>query len=181
VKRFLYVVAAVAVIVVVAVVALPFVLSPAFISAKLSEAVEQATGRRLLMGGAPRLSLWPELAVEIDDVVLGNPQGMYEGRFVSMDRLRLRIGLEPLLQRRLEVRELTLVHPRIGLVVDSDGRSNWSFATPGSAVESDDGGSAVEVAGIGLAPIVIEDGDIRYLDERSATAMASAAVVIAAK
>lgn len=171
-KRFLYVIAALAVIAVVAAVALPFVLSPAFIGGKLSEAVEQATGRRLVIGGAPRLALWPELAVEIDDVVLANPQGMYEGRFVSMDRLRLRIGLEPLVQRRLEVREAILVRPRIGLVVDSDGRANWSFATPGSAARSDEGGGAVEVAGIALAPIVIEDGEIRYLDQRSATAMA---------
>ncbi len=171
-RRLLYALAGLAVLAVVGIIALPFVLSPAFIAGKLSAAVEQATGRVLVMGSAPRLSLWPEIAVEIDNVVLGNPPGMFEGRFASVDKLKLRIGIKPLLQRRLDIRELTLVRPRIGLIVDGEGRSNWSFDAGGKAARTDKGGDVAAAGGVALAPVVIEDGDIRYLDERSGTALA---------
>ncbi len=170
-KRLLYILAAVALVAVAGIVAIPFALSPAFVAGKLSAAVEAATGRSLVMGSAPRLTLWPELAVEIDNVVLSNPPGMFAGRFASIDKLRLRIGIEPLLQRRLDIRELTLVRPRIGFIVDGEGHSNWSFekvARPSPGAKSDKAAADA----LSLAPVVIEDGDFRYLDERSGTALA---------
>ncbi len=170
-RRLLYVLAGLALVAVAGIVAIPFALSPAFVAGKLSAAVEAATGRSLVMGSAPRLTLWPELAVEIDNVVLSNPPGMFAGRFASIDTLRLRIGIEPLLQRRLDIRALTLVRPRIGFIVDGEGHSNWTFekvarASPGAKSDK------VAAGALSLAPVVIEDGDIRYLDERSGTALA---------
>ena len=160
-----------ALVAVAAVVALPFALSPAFLADKLAAAVKDTTGRSLVIGSAPRLTLWPELAVEIDNVVLSNPPGMFAGRFASIDKLKLRIGLEPLLQRRLDIRELTLVRPRIGFIVDGQGDSNWRFdkaAEPSPGAKSDKSAAGA----VSLAPVVIEDGDFRYLDERSGTALA---------
>jgi len=171
VKRLLYVLAALALIVVAGILALPFALSPAFIAPRLSAAVEAATGRNLVMGSAPRLSFWPKLTVEIDNVVLSNPPGMFEGRFASVDRLKVRIGLEALLQRRLAVRELTLVRPRIGFIVDRQGRANWSF-DEGTKAQSAGKSDKKALGDVSLAPVVIEDGDIRYLDERTGTAFA---------
>lgn len=168
-RRLLYVLAVLVLVVIAGIVTLPFVLSPAFIATRLPSAVEQATGRSLVMGSAPRLKLWPALAVEMDNVVLSNPPGMFAGRFASIDKLRVRLGLEALLQRRLDIRELTLVRPRIGFIVDGQGHANWRF----------DGGAAAQPGGksdkaaakrVSIAPMVIEDGDVRYLDERTGTA-----------
>ncbi len=171
-KRFLYALAILAILAVIAVVALPFVLSPAFIADQLAQSVHQATGRTLVMGDSPRLSLWPEIAVDIDNVVLSNPPGMFEGRFVSVDRMKLKIGIAPLFEHRLEIRELTLVRPRVGLVVDGQGKANWRFDAGSDKVKSDNGSEAGAMPDIALAPIYIQDGDIRYLDERSGTALA---------
>lgn len=170
-RRLLYVLAALAIIVVAGIVALPFVLSPAFLAPGLAAAVERATGRSLVMGSAPRLQLWPGLAVEIDNVVLSNPPGMFEGRFASVDKLKARIGFEALLQRRLDIRELTLVRPRIGFIVDGQGRANWSFDA-GAKAPTGGKSDMTAVGSASLAPLVIEDGDIRYLDERTGTAFA---------
>ncbi len=170
-KRLLYAIAVLAALAVGIAVVLPFILSPAFIADRLVAAVRQATGRTLVMGSPPHLSLWPRIGVDIDNVVLGNPPGMFEGRFVSMERLKLGIGIGPLFERRLDIREVTLVRPRIGLIVDGKGKANWRFDAGNDTAKSDEGGKVAAAPGLAHAPIYIEDGDIRYLDERSGTAM----------
>ena len=153
-KRFVYALAILAVAAVAAVVALPFVLSPSFIADRLAQAVHQATGRTLVMGGPPHLSLWPQIAVDIDNVVLSNPPGMFEGRFASVDRLKLKIGVGPLFERRLDIRELTLIRPRIGLIVDGKGNANWRFDAGSDTAKSDKGSKVDAIPDITLAPIL---------------------------
>ena len=52
--------------------ALPLVLPVDFAIQQLQQAVKATTGRTLTVSRAPRIVLWPELAIEADDVVLSN-------------------------------------------------------------------------------------------------------------
>jgi AsmA protein len=128
--------------------------------------VKAATGRTLTISGAPRIVLWPELSIEADDAVLSNPPGLYHGQLAAIPRLRLKIDAGSLFARRLEVKQLTLVNPRITLVSDGEGRANWAFAAAGSS-------SAAAAAyrplldSIASAPIRIENGVVRFVDERT--------------
>ncbi|MGI9465023.1 MAG: AsmA family protein, partial [Aestuariivirgaceae bacterium] len=156
--------------------AIPFVITPDFIGEQMQAAIKSATGRTLTIDGAPKLTYWPELAVELDNVSLSNPPGMLDGNVANMNRLRVRVAATALLSRKVEIKEITLVRPRLNLVMNSKGQANWDFddgksgagKSDGSASSSQGTGDATEyVEGVAIAPINIEDGSIKYLDERS--------------
>jgi len=141
--------------------ALGWLLLPVLSESGIRQAVERHTARSIAFAGRPRLSLWPELAVELRQVELSNPPGMAEGRFAAADAVRLKVSAASLLRRAPEVTEIVVVGPRINLLVDSEGRSNFP--------QEADAGDGPDLA---LPPIVIIDGTVRYLNERSAAAIA---------
>ncbi|MGI9465215.1 MAG: AsmA family protein [Aestuariivirgaceae bacterium] len=155
--------------------AVPLLITPEFIGEQMQAAVKKATGRSLTMNDAPRLTYWPELAVELKGVALSNPPGMFDGKIAQMNTLRVRVSASALLSRKVEIKEITLVRPRLNLVLDQQGRGNWVFGNGGAGGKSDSGsagtsgttGAGDYVEEISVAPVVIENGDIKYLDERS--------------
>ena len=181
-RRALFFFGMLAVLVVGALAALPFVITPDFIGERMQAAVKDATGRTLQIDGAPRMSYWPEFAVEIENAALSNPPGMPEGNIATMNRLRVRVAATALLSRRIEIKEITLVRPRLNLIVNGTGQANWVFDQGSSSDGKSDSaglsdGSATSasdyVEGISIAPINIEDGSIKYLDERSGSVFAA--------
>ncbi|MBI1383352.1 MAG: AsmA family protein [Rhizobiales bacterium] len=98
--------------------------------------VRQQTGRELSIGGPVSLSLYPNLAVTLDDVALANPPQMGGEPFVEMEQLRLQVPVMPLLQREVRVERFVLVKPRFALRATSDGRNNWTFARGSDADRS---------------------------------------------
>lgn len=149
-----------------AVLALPFIIPHDFIAGQLRDAVKAETGRTLTIGEAPKLVFWPDFAVTLKNVKLSNPPGMYEGQLAQMDEMRIRVEVRSLFNRVLDIKELHLVRPQLSLVVDGDGRPNWVLSRDGSP--QGEGGPGIVTGEI--APIVIEDGDVRFLDERSGKA-----------
>ena len=80
--------------------ALPLVVPSDFAVSQLQQVVKRSTGRALTVSGSPRIVLWPELAIEADDVVLGNPPGLYHGQVATISTLRIKIDLAALFSRR---------------------------------------------------------------------------------
>ena len=160
--------------------AVPFLISPGFIGEQLQAAVKRSTGRTLTLAGAPRLSYWPDLSVELDGASLSNPPGMFAGQVAKMDQLRVRVAAMPLLSKQVEIKELTLVRPDLRLIVDGKGRANWDFASAAPAKSTTEGsiGDSVGqmVEGVSIAPLNIQDGRLRYLDERSGTVFSATGV-----
>ncbi len=158
--------------------ALPFVLSPGFIGEQMQAAVKKATGRTLEISGEPKLSYWPELAVEMDGVSLSNPPGMFDGKVAQINRLRVRVAALPLLSRKLEIKEITLVKPSLSLVLDGNGQPNWAFGNGnGASNQTGAEGKAKDyMESVSVAPVVIEDGELKYLDERSGAVFAASDV-----
>jgi AsmA protein len=166
-KRILIIGGALLTFLVAAVLALPFVIPHDFIAGQLKQAVKAETGRILTIGEAPRLVFWPDFAVTLKDVRLSTPPGMYEGQVAQMDEMRIRVEVASLFDRRLDIKELHLIRPKLSLVIDGDGRPNWIMARP----EGNGGGSGGPGIQTGsIAPVTIEDGDVRFLDERSGKA-----------
>lgn len=144
---------------------LAWLLVPMLGEARIKQAVARETGRTIAFAGRPRISLWPDIAIELRDVELSNPQGMAEGRFAAAETVRLRISGASLWRGAPEIAEIVAGQPRVNLLIDGEGRSNFVF-------ERDDGapGSA------GVAPVVVVDGSVRFLDERSGAALAASDV-----
>src|SRR5262245_20368984 len=147
-----------------AVLALPFIIPHDFIAGQLKEAVKAETGRILTIGEAPKLVFWPDFAVTLKDVRLSNPPGLFEGQVAQMDEFRIRVEVSSLFHRVLDIKELHLIRPQLSLVIDGQGRPNWIMSRDENPQERG-GNPGLETGSI--APITIENGDVRFLDERS--------------
>ena len=146
------------------VLALPFIIPHDFIAGQLKQAIKAETGRTLTIGEAPKLVFWPDFAVTLKDVRLSNPPGLFEGQVAQMDEMRIRVEVRSLFDRKLDIKELHLIRPKLSLVIDGEGRPNWIMSRPEKPAE---GGSGPGIETGTIAPISIEDGDVRFLDERS--------------
>ncbi len=147
-----------------AVLALPFIIPHDFIAGQLKAAVKAETGRTLAIGEAPKLVFWPDFAVTLKDVRLSNPPGLFEGQVAQMDELRIRVEVRSLFKRVLDIKELHLIRPQLSLVIDGEGRPNWNMS---KYENPPDGGGGPGLETGSIAPITIENGDVRFLDERS--------------
>ena len=163
-----------AVLAIVGLLAVSKLASPTFIVQQLQQQVKQQTGRTLIIGGKPAISIFPQIAVSLPDVRLSNPPGMEKGDFIRMRRLDLQVALWPLLQRELIVKRLRMQQPVIHLLADAKGRANWEFPASRGAGKAGGGkaGSDGNAAGgvlqrIRLAPVVIDNGQLTFEDRRS--------------
>ncbi|MBX6744509.1 MAG: AsmA family protein [Acetobacteraceae bacterium] len=140
---------------------------PEALKPRIEAAAEQATGRKLTLGGPIRLkpSLVP--TVTLDDVSLANMPGGSRPQMVTVRRVDIELALLPLLSRRVELQRLVLQAPDILLETDAQGHPNWSFgqpaqpAAPAAPAQPSEGGRSF---GIDLGQVGITDGRITYRD-----------------
>ena len=128
-KRILYgIIALVVVLVVVALVA------PSFIDwnqykGEIEAQAKAATGRSIVIAGEVDLSVLPAPALSADDIRIANIEGGAADNLITLESLRVRVALTPLLGGRVEVTSITLVRPVIELEALADGRVNWELGT----------------------------------------------------
>jgi AsmA protein len=178
--RFLRIVLTIVVLLAAGVVALPFVVPPEVITDQIVRVTKQQTGRDLTLGGDTSFSLFPDLAVSMNDITISNPPGMPDGVVIVAETLRVTLALAPLLKGDVQVRRFELVSPRFNLLTDGEGRSNWELGTGEAASGRGDrqdaagpesGSSYATVRSVSLDDIRIVDGIVRYLDESTGTAL----------
>lgn len=167
----------------------------------IAEQVKDKTGRDLVVAGPAAFSFYPGLGVRLHDVTLSGPPGS-PAILVSMKELDVNIKTMPLLNRQVEVRRLILRQPVFDLRVDKQGRKNWTFAqAEGLAryAQADTTGAAgatatdapsnarrtpglrlptklSEVEHLELDDVRVEDGTLRYTDERTGKTQSVSAV-----
>ena len=159
----------------------------------LADQVKEKTGRDLVVAGPASFSFWPGLGVSLKDVTLSGPPGS-PNKLVTMAALDVNIKTMPLLQRQIEVRRLVLKKPVFDFRVDKQGRKNWQLADAGSPVRYAQAGAPqpadgaapsatdappaqpenpalaaklAQIKHVQLGDVRIEDGTLRYTDERS--------------
>ena len=171
-KKLLYVFLGLVVLIVAAVVAIPLFISADTITNQLVATVKEKTGRDLSFGAAPKLSVFPSIALEAQNVALSNPGGRAAGSLVSTEGLKVDLALMPLLSGRVDIRQFVLVRPVLLLRVDGQGNANWRFdqgAAPDGTPTGpgEDSGSPVGVSDIRLGRIEVVEGTISHEDART--------------
>lgn len=91
--------------------------------------IEQQTGRRVTIGHLA-LSIFPEVAVEVDDFALVNPSGFPSGNWLAVKRINATLDFGALLDRRIVIRALKLERPVLSLLADPQGRWNFQISPP---------------------------------------------------
>lgn len=161
--------------------------------------VKDKTGRDLVIAGDAGFSIWPGLGVRLKDVSLSGPAGS-NATLVHMDELDVNIKTLPLINRQVELRRLIVRRPVFDLRVDRNGRKNWDFtelASPVRYAQAAGGGESIndaatpaaagarrhilpqrlsEIEHLRLEDVRIEDGTVRYSDERSGKTQAISSI-----
>jgi AsmA protein len=166
-KKLLVVVAAIVVLVIAAAVVVPMLVPLETYKQEVVQQVRNATGRDLRIGGEVKLSLFPSLALEVNDVAFANASWASTPDMAKLSRLDVALKILPLLSGKVEVDRFVLVDPVINLEIDKQGRPNWRFetATPAETKSKQEGAEKPATAKSG-APALPElhFGDVRLVN-----------------
>ena len=169
-KRFLKVilglVGAFAMLLVLAAVVLPLIYEEADLKQAIAAKVHKQTGRNLSIDGALDFSVFPWLAVEVNDLHLSNAEGFGDQSFARIGQARVGVALMPLLRRQIAVDEITLNGLELVLTVNARGQNNWDdLADAGDAESTPPAGaepglfSSQRIAGLNILDARIEFED----------------------
>ncbi len=104
---------------------LPFVINIREIVAAQLPAVEKQIHRKIAIGDV-RLTLLTGVGAEIRSVSISNHPDFRKEAFVSMESLRARVRLLPLLKKTVMVSSISIVKPDILIEKDGQGRMNFA-------------------------------------------------------
>lgn len=158
-----WLIAVLAVLIVVAVVVLPQVISPNDYKPEIIAKVKQETGRDLTIDGDIGLSVFPWLGFETGSMSISNPANLDGGVFASVEQAAIRIKLLPLLQKRFEVDKVGLTGLRLNLLRREDGANNWDDLGTGKPATTGKQGAAkptAKGAALGLENYSVQGVDI---------------------
>lgn len=143
---------------------------------QIVQRVKERTGRDLAIAGGTSLTFFPSMGLRLHEVTLSPPPGMSGAPMARVAEMNVELPIWPLMRGELEVEQVVLRRPELNLRVDADGRRSWSFRRQGgkqSGASRAAGGGAGTGASrldalrsLPLGDVRIEDGTIRYVDER---------------
>lgn len=92
-------------------------------------AVEEATGRKLQIGGDLKLSVFPKPAVSVKGISFANASWGSRPEMAKVGEFSAEVDLFALIGRRIQVDRLVLADVDVLLEKDRQGRANWEFST----------------------------------------------------
>ncbi|WP_108650951.1 AsmA family protein [Dongshaea marina] len=128
-KKLLYAVIIIIVLLVIGGVALSSFINPDQVKTMLVEQVKAKTGRQLVIDGKLSFSLFPTVGFTLGRTELKNPAGFGGGDTLSVDQVSMSVALLPLLSKKIEVGELTLNGAHFNLITLKDGKNNLQDLT----------------------------------------------------
>jgi len=146
---------------------LAWLVSRVDVKGEIERAVENATGRDVVIAGNVGVIYWPVLGVRAADVTIANVEGGHAPAFIAAEDIDVGVELRPLLNRQIHVRRLVLQRPQIALEINAEGEPNWVL-TPRTQPGPPRPGQqpTVDVGRTQLRGIRINDGAVSYRDAR---------------
>ena len=128
-KIILSALAIIILLIVIAVVALPFFFDPNDFKPEIQAAVKDSTGRELAIEGDLELSVFPWLGVTTGELILSNAAGFPQTHFAKIKASHVKVKLLPLLSKKLEVSRIEFKGLDLNLAKNSQGVTNWADLT----------------------------------------------------
>ena len=168
-KIFLYVVAAVAALILIASIVLYLVFDKDDFREQVSIEVEKITGRMLVIEGDIDISLFPWLAIDIGQTHLGNAAGFGDTPFASFERARLSVKVMPMLLRQeVAIGTASIETLQLNLEINPDGRSNWQdLIELGEAAEAAPETEPKEATKLEVGGVEIRNAAVSYNDRQA--------------
>ena len=151
---------AVAALIIILAIALPFLIDPNQYKGEIVKIVKQHTGRDLEIAGDIDLSVFPWLGVEVSGVQLSNARGFGKKPFAKIDSAGIKVELLPLFRQEIRVDTLFLNGLELNLARSARGQSNWDdlIKTPQRQKPA---ASGEQLIGVGLAGFLIDKINVR--------------------
>lgn len=106
--------------------AAPYFLDANKYRGQIIAAIEKETGRKAEIGNI-EARLIPTIGIVIEDVSIGNPPNFAKGNLLEVESIRGSLAWMPLLRREFQLSSIELVNPKIVLLEDARGRTNYDF------------------------------------------------------
>ena len=166
-KRFIWIVSALIVVVVGLVFIAANVIEPNEYKQQIQTAVKQSTGRDLTIDGDLSVSFFPWIGADIVQLHLSNPPGYDAPSMLTVEQASVRIKLLSLLKQQIEVDTIVLKRPEVTLIRLPDGSTNWDDfiddARADGVADTDSWGVGAAV-GVIVQGVSIQDGQVRWDD-----------------
>lgn len=151
------------------IIAAPFLIPTDTIFNKVSQQVEQTTGRTLTIKGDKALSVFPALKLELNDVHFANMKSGSRADMASMKQLAVHIPWFSLFGGEFKLDKFVINEPNILLETDKNGKANWQLfdAVAEQPKEQSQSGEAIKLPDnfdIELGEVAIYGGTFTYLD-----------------
>lgn len=160
-KKYLIVVAVVvALLAIIGIFIVPRVVNVNRYRPEVEAYLEAKTGKPAQIGHL-ELTLFPHLAIQIDNFSMGNPKGFPAGDFLKAQRIYALFKASALWNKRIVVKSLIVENPVIHVLGNTDGR--WNFENPPKKNSSPVKTSAPVGTGFALgtiSKITIDHGEV---------------------
>lgn len=144
------------------------------IKAEISRTVLEQKQRTLVIAGQPKLSVWPNVGIQLDGVTLSEHASKDE--FAALQSARISVALMPLLSKQVQVRALDIEGLTLTLVKKKDGTLNIADllgepAAPEAGKPAEPAKPA-EPLQIDVSSIRIANTQLTWRDEKAGTSTA---------
>lgn len=140
-----------------------FLLSGERLARLASDQITATLGREVVISDELRPQLFPALGVRTGAFSVAGTRG--DAPLATGEGLSVGVDLLGLLSRRVDVKDVTLIAPRLTLIKYADGQTNWSTETEAGRAESAGaGGASAPQRELSLAGLSVQDGTIHYQD-----------------
>lgn len=166
---------AIIILIIAALIALPFFVNPNDYKQEIADQVEQATGRTLTLDGDIELSVFPWIALELGPLSLSNAEGFSADSFAAVKAAQIRIKLMPLLKKQLEMDTVVLDGLVLNLETNKAGKTNWDDLAGEKTTkepqaeakpDSSNDASAPALAAVSIAGVQLTDANIVWADAK---------------
>jgi AsmA protein len=152
---------------------LPFVINPNDFKPRITQLVQDKTGRNLDIQGNIKLSIFPWLGVQIGPMQLSNASGFGNLPFASINEADIHVRFLPLLRGKVEIGNIKLDGASVDLERNAAGRSNWQDILdhlgkgPAAAEKKTAGGNSSALANLRVAGLQLSDTNLRWNDAQN--------------
>jgi AsmA protein len=132
--------------------ALPYFLNVDRYRDTIANAIEAQTGRHVTLGKI-RATFLPGVGFVVEDLHIGSPPGFPAGDVVSADAIRGNVAIGPLMHSIVHLNSLELVHPKLALISDNNGKNNYTFTSSAPAKDAQTAAKSGTSSGVSLDEI----------------------------
>ena len=132
----------------------------------VAKMVEDATGRKLILGGEVTLEIGLAPALVVTDVALANVSWGSQPQMIEIDKVQARVRLLPLLVKNLDILYFRLIGVKVLLETGPKDQGNWDVLAGSNATGRM---GAFTPAAIEVSQINIENLHLTYRENRTGT------------